>query len=414
MSITHYPEYVRIKEGQGNVNLYGPALDAFGRARISQPFTLFDSDHRYGDNGFFDTAITGTASASFVANNAVVALTVDTGSGDQVIRETERVFNYQPGKSLLILNTFVFNAAKTGLRQRVGYFGAENGIFLEQDGTTINLVRRSYVSGAVVDTKIAKANWNVDKLDGNGESGYTLDLTKAQIFWVDLEWLGVGSVRCGFVIDGKFIVCHTFHHANLITGVYMSTATLPIRYEITNTAATASESTLKQICSTVISEGGYEKKVKPLVVRMTTAKTVDTNIIPLISIRLASDKLDSVVLLKSFDVLPIATSSTTFEILLIKNPTLTSASYDTTAFTNIDFDLAATALSGGTILQSFYVSSSLQARGNLNIEEQYNFGFQLGRTIGGTSDVFTVAARTLSGTQSAIGTLEIYDLTNGN
>jgi hypothetical protein len=414
MSITSYPEYVRIKEGQGNVNLYGPALDAFGRIRVSNPFTLFDSDHRYGDNGFFDTATTGTASASFVANNAVVTLTVDTGSGDQVIRETKRVFNYQPGKSLLILNTFVFNEAKTGLRQRVGYFGAENGIFLEQDGTTINLVRRSYVTGSVVDTKIAKANWNGDKLDGNGESGYTLDLTKAQIFWVDVEWLGVGSVRCGFVIDGKFIVCHTFHHANLITGVYMTTATLPIRYEITNTASTASESVLKQICSTVMSEGGYEKKVKPSVVRMTTAKTVDTNITPLITIRLASDKLDSVVLLKLFDVLPIANAATTFEIQLIKNTTLTNDSYDTTTFSNIDFDLAATALSGGTILQSFYVSSSNQLRGNLNIEEEYNFGFQLGRTIAGVSDTFTVAARTLSGTQSAIGTLEFYDLTNGN
>jgi hypothetical protein len=414
MSITSYPEYVRIKEGQGNVNFYGTALDAFGRVRVSQPFTLFDSDHRYGDNGFFDTATTGTASASFVANNAVVTLTVDTGSGDQVIRETKRVFNYQPGKSLLIMNTFVFNEAKAGLRQRVGYFGAENGIFLEQDGTTINLVRRSYVTGSVVDTKIAKANWNGDKLDGNGESGYTLDLTKAQIFWVDVEWLGVGSVRCGFVIDGKFIVCHTFHHANLITGVYMTTATLPIRYEITNTASTASESVLKQICSTVISEGGYEKKVKPSVVRMTTAKTVDTDITPLITIRLASDKLDSVVLLKLFDVLPIATASTNFEVLLIKNTTLTAASYDTTTFSNVDFDLSATALSGGTILQSFYISSSLQSRGNLNIEEEYNFGFQLGRTIAGVSDTFTVAARTLSGTQSAIGTLEFYDLTNGN
>jgi hypothetical protein len=414
MSITSYPEYVRIKEGQGNVNLYGPALDAFGRIRVSNPFTLFDSDHRYGDNGFFDTATTGTASASFVANNAVVTLTVDTGSGDQVIRETKKVFNYQPGKSLLILNTFVFNEAKTGLRQRVGYFGAENGIFLEQDGTTINLVRRSYVTGSVVDTKIAKANWNGDKLDGNGESGYTLDLTKAQIFWVDVEWLGAGSVRCGFVIDGKFIVCHTFHHANLITGVYMTTATLPIRYEITNTASTASESVLKQICSTVMSEGGYEKKVKPSVVRMTTAKTVDTNITPLITIRLASDKLDSVVLLKLFDVLPIANAATTFEIQLIKNTTLTNDSYDTTTFSNIDFDLAATALSGGTILQSFYVSSSNQLRGNLNIEEKYNFGFQLGRTIAGVSDTFTVAARTLSGSQSAIGTLEFYDLTNGN
>jgi len=149
VSITHYPEYVRIKEGQGNVNFYGTALDAFGRFRVSAPFTLFDSAHRYQDNGLFDTATTGTASAVHATDTSTVALNVSTGSGDQVIRETKRVFPYQPGKSLLILNTFVMNEAKTGLRQRVGYFGAENGIFIEQDGTTINLVKRSYITGSV-------------------------------------------------------------------------------------------------------------------------------------------------------------------------------------------------------------------------------------------------------------------------
>ena len=408
MSITQYPEYVRIKEGQGNVNFYGTALDAFGRLRVSEPFTLFDSAHRYQDNGLFDTAATGTASAVHATNTSTVALNVSTGSGDQVIRETKRVFPYQPGKSLLILNTFVMDEAKTGLRQRVGYFGAENGIFIEQDGTTINLVKRSYITGSVVDTKIAKANWNGDKLDGNGESGFTLDLTKSQIFWVDIEWLGVGSVRCGFIINGIYIVCHTFHHANLLDSVYMTTATLPIRYEITNTAATASASLLKQVCSTVVSEGGYEKKVAPLVARMTAETTVGTSFEPLITIRLASDRLDAVILLNKYSVLGLTTD--TFEYALIKNATLTGASFDTTTFNSVDFDVAATAMSSGTILRAEYVESTKQSSPQLDVNGGYNFGLQLGRTIGGTSDTLTVAARVLSGTGDAIGTLEFYDL----
>lgn len=408
MSITHYPEYVRIKEGQGNVNFYGTALDAFGRLRVSEPFTLFDSAHRYQDNGLFDTATTGTASAVYATDTSTVALNVSTGSGDQVIRETKRVFPYQPGKSLLILNTFVMNEAKTGLRQRVGYFGAENGIFIEQDGTTINLVKRSYITGSVVDTKIAKANWNGDKLDGNGESGFTLDLTKSQIFWVDIEWLGVGSVRCGFIINGIYIVCHTFHHANLLDSVYMTTATLPIRYEITNTAATASASLLKQVCSTVVSEGGYEKKVAPLVARMTAETTVGTSFEPLITIRLASDRLDAVILLNKYSVLGLTTD--TFEYALIKNATLTGASFDTTTFNSVDFDVAATAMSGGTILRAEYLESTNQSSPQLDVNGGYNFGLQLGRTIGGTSDTLTVAARVLSGTGDAIATMEFYDL----
>lgn len=408
MSITSYPEYVRIKEGQGNVNFYGTALDAFGRIRVSEPFTLFDSSHRYEDNGLFDTATTGTASAVHAAATSTVALNVDIGSGDEVIRESKRVFAYQPGKSLLILNTFVMDEAKTGLRQRVGYFGAQNGIFLEQDETTINLVKRSYITGSVVDTKVAKSSWNGDKLDGNGESGFTLDLTKAQIFWVDVEWLGVGSVRCGFVINGQYVVCHTFHHANVIDSVYITTATLPIRYEITNTAATASVSALKQICSTVISEGGYEKKVAPFVVRMTAATTVGTSFEPLITIRLASDHLDSVVLLNKYSVT--GTTADTFEYALIKNATLTGASYDTSTFDSVDFDITATALSGGTILKSEYVDSTNQASSTLEVNGVYNYGLQLGRTIGGTSDTLTVAARVLTGTGDTIGTLEFYDL----
>jgi hypothetical protein len=409
MSITHYPEYVRIKEGQGNVNLYGTALDAFGRIRVSQPFTLFDSSHHYADNGLFDTATSGTASTTHNANTSTVSLTIGTTSGDEVIRETKRVFVYQPGKSLLILNTFVMNPAKTGLRQRIGFFGATNGIFLEQDGTTVNLVERSYVTGSIAETKVAQANWNGDKLNGTGESGLTLDLTKAQIFWIDIEWLGAGSSRCGFIINGKYYLAHTFHHANIISNVYLSTATLPIRYEITNTATTASSSTLSQICSTVLSEGGFERKVAPQVIRMTGVTSVGTSFEPLITMRLASDRLDAAVLLNKYSVTTI--NNALYEIALIKNATLTGASYNTTDFSNIDYDVTATALTGGTIMRSDYVNNTNQASSQLDVNGSYNFGLQLGRTIAGVSDTFTIAARVTSGSSDVVATMEFYDIT---
>jgi hypothetical protein len=409
MSITHYPEYVRIKEGQGNVNLYGTALDAFGRIRVSQPFTLFDSSHHYADNGLFDTATSGTASTTHNANTSTVSLTIGTTSGDEVIRETKRVFVYQPGKSLLILNTFVMNPAKTGLRQRIGFFGATNGIFLEQDGTTVNLVERSYVTGSIAETKVAQANWNGDKLNGTGESGLTLDLTKAQIFWIDIEWLGAGSSRCGFIINGKYYLAHTFHHANIISNVYLSTATLPIRYEITNTATTASSSTLSQICSTVLSEGGFERKVAPQVIRMTGVTSVGTSFEPLITMRLASDRLDAAVLLNKYSVTTI--NNALYEIALIKNATLTGASYNTTDFSNIDYDVTATALTGGTIMRSDYVNNTNQSSSQLDINGSYNFGLQLGRTIAGVSDTFTIAARVTSGSSDVVATMEFYDIT---
>ena len=146
---------------------------------------------------------------AYNANTKVIDMTVS-ANGASVIRETKCVFQYQPGKSLLIFNTFSFATLTSGLRQRVGYYGARNGVYFEADGTTLNLVIRKDITGTVDDTteKIPQSSWNGDRLNGlggvNNTSGINLNTSIAQIFWTDVEWLGVGSVRCGFVIDGKF------------------------------------------------------------------------------------------------------------------------------------------------------------------------------------------------------------------
>lgn len=398
-------------QGPYEVGFYGMAVDAFGRARSSQPYTLFDSQNRYAADNQFDTSTATGGSTTWQANESTVDLNVTTSSGSEVVRQTYRVFPYQPGKSLLIFATFVMAAGKTNLRQRVGYFNPNNGVFLQQSGTTVSFVLRSYTGGSASDARtVNQADWNGDKLDGSGDSGYTLDLTKAQILFFDLEWLGVGSVRCGFVIDGKFVIAHTFNNANDLAKVYMTTAILPVRYEITNTGATATSSTLKQICSTVISEGGYQQVAAPLVARRTTPyATLGTSFVPLVSIRLASDALGAVVLPNVVNVLP--TSNGDYEIALIKNTTLTGASWDTTTFQNVDYDVAATALTGGTIVQTDYSKSSPQSTTPVLASAGYNFDLQLGVSLAGVSDIYTVAVRTLSGTGDAVGSLSFYDLT---
>lgn len=404
-------EIVEFINGLTNLNLLSKNnFDAFGRLRVSQPFTLFDSQNRYAADPSFDTSLTGSGTSTFLTNESAVSLAVTTASGDKVIRQTKRYFPYQPGKSLALLTTFVMAAGKANLRQRVGYFDPNNGLFLQRNGTELSFIIRTYTGGSADDTrKVVQSAWNGDPLDGSGASGITLDTTKAQILFADFEWLGVGSVRVGFVIDGQYITAHTFDNANEVTSVYMQTATLPLRIEIENTAATASSSSMKQICSTVISEGGYEQtSIERVARRSTTLTGIGTSFVPLVSIRLASDSLGAVILPKQVRVLPIANGD--YEIALVRNATLTGASYDTTTFASVDFDVTATAMSGGDIVLNEYATATNQAAAQAQNDLLYNFDMQLGATIAGTSDVYTVAVRILSGTGSAIGSLAFYDL----
>lgn len=386
--------------------------DAFGRLRVSEPFTLFDSSFRYYDNtekwSTSETDNSGDSSYTHNANEGIMDLTVGSSSGDSIIRETKRVFSYQPGKSLLVLNTFCMNSPKTYLRQRVGYFGTDNGVYLEQENSNAYIVMRSKVTGSVINTRVIQGNWNIDTLDGSGVSSYTLDLTKAQILWMDFEWLGVGSVRVGFVINGQFIPVHVFHHANLVSTTYMTTATLPLRYEITNTDATSSSSTLKQICSSVMSEGGYNNvSISRSVSTPITGKNIsNTSDTPLISIRLKSGRTDGVVLPKVATFYGLQQAA--FQYKIYNNVTsLTNASWASLgADSLVEYDLSATAITGGNLLmEGIFVGSVTGAAERLDFL-QYNHSLQLGRSLGSsTGDIFTIAIKATTNNDDAVGAL---------
>lgn len=392
-------------------------FDAFGRQRVSQPYTLFDSQSRYAADNQYDVSTTGTGTTSFLSNEAAVKMEV-TGAGvGSVIRQSYRSFPYQPGKGLLVLATFVMDSSQSlNLTQRVGYFNDQNGVFFQRVDGTYSFVLRSYVTGTVSDARtVNQASWNGDKLDGTGASGLTLDPSKAQILWMDFEWLGVGSVRCGFIINGQYIVCHTFNNANDISNVYMTTAILPVRYEISS-ATSAVAASMKAICSSVISEGGFEQTSIDHIARRTTAFTnIDTAAFyPIVSIRLASGRTGAVVLPNRIQFLPL--TSQNYEVAFIKNATLTGATWAATvpSDSNVDYDVAATAMSGGTIVQTDYVTST-GSGGTVNTSSStgYNWDLQLGATISGTSDIYTLGVKTVSGATKGdgVGSISFYDLT---
>ena len=396
------------------VSINGTNTDAFGRLRVSQPYTLFDSQNRYASDTQFDTAATGTGTTTYNSNESALDMTVTAGGVGSVVRQTYRSFPYQPGKGLLVLSTFVMDGSSSlNLTQRVGYFNTENGVFFQRIDGTNSFVLRSSVTGSVSDARtVNQSSWNGDKLDGTGASGYTLDSSKAQILWMDFEWLGVGSVRCGFIINGQYIVCHTFNNANQITATYMTTATLPVRYEITSTSAVAA--TLKQICSSVVSEGGYEQYSPGHIARRTTVlATINTTFKPLVSIRLASGRGGAVVVPGRIQVLP--TTSQNYEVALVKNPTLTGAAWTTMPTdNNVEYDVSATAVTGGSIIQTDYVSSSGSGGTQPLVDPAgYNWAFQPGMSLANVSDIITVQIRTVSGatTGDAFGSLSFWDLT---
>ena len=417
-------EVVMLADQYGNqvgpANPTGMAVDAFGRARMSTPLTLFDSSHRFKDNGLWNTANTsGNSSFAFSTSEGLVNLNLTTGANAEVIRETTRVFSYQPGKSLQILTTFVMNTAKSNLRQRVGYYGSDNGIYLELDGSTLSFVQRSNTSGTIIETRVNQADWNIDTLLGDvvsSPSKITLDIAKAQILFIDVEWLGLGTVRCGFVIDGQMIHCHSFHHANILNSTYMTTASLPLRQEIKNTGLTASNSTMKHVCSSVISEGGYELRGTQQAVgtAITAPKALTTagTYYPVASIRLKSTALDAIVIMTALSILGRG-NGVDFNWQVISGGTVTTAAWTSAAADSaVEYTISGTAISGGRVMASGYVNSSTQASPSVDVLKEALFKFQLERnTFTGVATPLTLAIAAGTDTSTCFGSMDWEEIT---
>lgn len=348
-----------------SVGSVGAGSDAFGRQRISTPFTLGDYKHLYGlDSNFVDYAVSG-GTIAFQPNAACARLSTTGSSTSRLVHQTKSYHHYMPGKSQTILSSFNFYSPVANVTKRTGYFDDNNGIFLQQDGDgTLSFTVRSFVGGTVSNNKITQANWNVDKCDGTGLSGFSIDITKTQLFFTDFQWLGVGRVRCGFVHDGDTIIAHEFYNSNHLPTVYMSNPNLPVRCEISN-GGTTSGGYMDQICSTVMSEGGYIEAGQDWAVTSPTLRVIaGGSTIPVLAIRLKNtfNSYDNRMIVKLGNV-NVFTETGNIKYRIIKltgSSQLTGATWvDVGTGSGIQYNATATAFTGGDELDNGWAAAAV-------------------------------------------------------
>jgi len=369
-------------------------VDAFARKRVSEPYTLFDSALRYDKRADqWNETIVGSASSVHNAFQSSVAMTVTTASGDTVLRRTRKRFPYQPGKSLLSIQSFVGAIPTNGLIQEVGLFDDNNGIMLRASGSTLQFVIRGKHSGIVTENVVNQNEWNMDTAEW-------LDFSKANIFTTDLEWLGAGRVRCGFILDGEYYYCHEFLHANHLDSVYMTSAVLPQSYRIANYAA-SNGGTMKQICCTVASEGGYEPKGEVYTISPSIGSILNTSGERIVAgIRMASGRTDNVIIPAKVDL--VTEDNTTIEWKLRLNPTTSGVTWaaSSNGRGNVETTSAGTIVSGGTVVNAGLYYSA----GSVAINVQDALSLALGVDANGTSDRLFLTV-TSSGNAKATGML---------
>lgn len=388
-----------------------PSIDAFARQRVSNPDTLFDSKQIFDNQPLFwdDSEVSGSGTSSTHSVNAArTRIAVGASTAGKRVRQTFMRFNYQPGKSQLILLTAVMSSAsESGIKACVGLFDDDNGLFFCNDEGTLKVVRRSKVTGSAVDTEVAQSAFNLDKMDGTGPSGITVDPTKSQILVIDFEWLGVGRARMGFVVDGIIHYCHQFLNTNVLSVVYMSTPNLPLRYEIENDGTGAATS-MDHICSTVMSEGGTEM-TGALFNASTDGTHVDANaantIYAVIGIRLKSTHIAASIDLVSISM--ISETNDDFEWIIYLNPTVAGVfthSDKTNSAVQVATGATANTVTGGTSLYCGFAKSNTPATGLVPN------AIRLGSAIDGTVDEIVLAVRPLANNADIQATLNWREL----
>lgn len=380
------------------------ATDAFGRQRVSNPEMIFNSKQVFDNQPLYwdDVQESGSGTTSTYSNNtASSTLSVSASIAGKRTRQTFMRFNYQASKSQLIFITGILkdSGGGTGIITRMGYFDDNNGLFLECNAGVINLVRRTYISGSPYDNVIPQSSWSLDKMDGTGASGITLDFTKTQIFMMDFEWLGVGRVRFGFNIEGITYYVHELSAANSMTTVYMSTPNLPLRYQIINDGVGIASS-INCICSAVISEGGREEVATNSYISTDgTAITATKNVTnAILAARLKSGYLGATI--DILDLSLLTTSNDNYEWQLYMNPSgLNGLSFSGVNNSALEYAVApnGTRISGGFSIAGGYA----QAKTDIQSTALKSL-MKLGSSITGRKDVLVLSCLPLGASDSTV------------
>ena len=387
-------------------------LDTFGRMRISTPRVLgsfiFRDDllpvhwEQITSNG-------GTVTHQLASSSALLAPGVNANA--EAIMQTKRYWTYQPGQSQQIIMTTIVGTGSTNVIKEFGYGDNNNGLFFQQSGTNVNVVKRSSVSGTPVNNVVSQSAWNLDVFDGshsaNNPSGLLYEPMNINAYIIDFQWSGAGHARFGFDMSGSYFPVHKFNFANTIREAYMRTPALPIRFKVMNNGVPASPNSLSQVCSAVVTEGVVEQ------VGFTTAgdngptaATVSTSLTSVLAVRLKSAYNRRSVFIRAMSVLNTGLKDAQWKLLL--NPVMAS-SFTTFASqsngSSVEFSKENIVVSDvNTIAATGFCLS------NSETNEQFMAILPVVANFSGTSDIVVLAVKATSVTTDVFGIIKTIEI----
>ena len=399
-------EVYNIADHWGNQTDWRPQFSDNNRLKVAPFQTVFFNTFQYGkETDVWDESLVGVATATHNPASSNIVMEVGSTAGSKVIRQTKNVMRYIPGRPATLAFAIRLDTPQVGIRRRFGLFDETDGAYFEDDGGTYSYVIRSSTSGITTETRVTRENWNGEKFDGNGYTGVTADATKQQMISINYEWYGAGAVKFNWLMKNETIVSHEFENSNVNDLVWCRSPFLPIRVEIENVTGVAGTHYLYQGSNSLIQEGEPEKLgiLESISNPITGTTLTDANTFyPVVSLRLKSDQLSAVALLRS---LQTATNdNTNVYWRLIENPTLTGASWidhpDSNSFTQ--YDTSATDTTGGNIVLSGFTISG----GSSLVDIDDKAALQIGRTgIGTISDIYTLACASPNTNKKALAVL---------
>ncbi len=356
---------------------------------------------------FFSRINNGLATQTHSVSEANTAMSVSANNDYAIVQSFQR-FQYQNGKTKYFIFTFEALQPQANVAKRVGCFNGGivapyttfDGAFLESsEGTVYACI---YRNGTEV-LKKPQIEW-LDKLDGTGTSGITVDWTKSQVFLIEYLWLGFGGVTFSLLIEGQKIELYKYRSANIDAKIFMQSPNQPIRYEIRSSGGSG---TLYQVCSTAGTYGGSEDlgTVKGIFSGTTAQAFAVANTKYLcLAIRLKSTHLDAFIEFLDYAVL--STSNDNFLYDVVLNPTIAGAVTwvaQTNSALEVASGLPANTVSGGLVLQnSLGVQSTV-------VKDALKNALRLGSSISGIADVIALCFTPLSAGATGFSTINVRE-----
>ena len=357
----------------------------------------------------WDEQSTGTGSVVHAPEYGMVKFSVGSNAGDEVIRQTKRVQRYIPGRSAEVAMSVIFGTPTTGIRKRIGLFDNTDGVYFEDggDGTYYVACRRK-VGASFVDTRVAREDWNYDKLDGTGPSGIVADPTALQHIVIEYEWYGAGQVEFKYIIDNNSFPVHRFNHANRQAVPWASTASLPVRVEMTNVAGTVGTHEFYQGSHSFATEGntellGRQNSISSAITGKTL--TAANTFYPVVALRLKTTALNSVVLPDSFSGATL--DNTNVFIRLVEGANVTGGTWVSYSDDSpVEYNITATGYTNGIPIETVFVSATNQGNiYHLNTRAITQIDRKTTTTLGDTSDTLVIAMASTNANKAAFASL---------